>query len=106
MGLGGVGRGNVVAGVVAPIKAPPRFGHPFAAWRGSARHSLPSPPVLAEPKEIQSGGSYRGKLTAPFGVSFPAKYPPGIPWSFTTDIFSPSHPATPPPTVFLRLRPK
>ena len=53
--------------------------------------------------ELQLEGSYRGNLTAPFGVSLPAKYPPGIPWSFTTEICSPSCPATPLPTEFLRL---
>ncbi len=34
--------------------------------------------AVASCVEMQSRGSYRGNLTAPFGVSFPAKYPPGI----------------------------
>ena len=51
--------------------------------------------------EMRLERSYRSNLTAPFAVSFPAKYPPVNPWSFTTEICSPSYLATPPSNELL-----
>ena len=59
---------------------------------------------LALAVTMQSEGSYRGDLAAPFSGSLPAKYSPSIPWSFTSEMRSPSHPATLPPIAWLRLR--
>jgi hypothetical protein len=52
---------------------------------------------------MQSSRSHRGDLAAYFSGALPAKYPPGIPCSFASEIRSPSHPATPPSTEFLRI---
>jgi len=50
-----------------------------------------------------AGRSYHGNLTAPFRVRHPLEIPTGIPRDSSSEMRSPSHPATLPPTASLRL---
>ena len=86
-----------------PAKTPlPKPDAATAYAGGGPNRVLPSDRDSAV--TMQSEGSYRGDLAAPFSGSLPAKYSPSIPWSFTSEIRSPSHPATLPPIAWLRLR--